>query len=114
MILIPLLPLLWAVATRAWQIGLINSFAGVIWGAFSLASFNYSLELMPVNQIPIYTAIYQVVVALSLALGALVGSAIVARWGFVAVMIASAAFRWLATGMFAKLIPGRDQSIISN
>ena len=90
---------------------MINTFAGVVWGAFNLASFNLLLELMPTNQVPIYTAIYQVVVALSLALGALVGSAIVAQWGFVAVMIASAAFRWLATGMFAKMVPERNPKI---
>jgi MFS family permease len=111
MVLIPLLPLLWVVATKAWHIALINTFAGVVWGAFALASFNFLLELMPTNQIPIYTAIYQVVVALSLALGALVGSAIVAHWGFVAVMIASTTVRWLATVLFAKLVPDRKTQV---
>lgn len=105
MILIPLLPLAWAIATKAWHIGLTNTFAGVVWGAYNLASFNLLLETMPSNQVPIYTAIYQVVVALSLALGALVGSAIISVWGFTGVMIASAAIRWLATGLFAKMIP---------
>ncbi len=105
MILIPLLPLAWAIATKAWQIGVINTFAGIVWGAFNLASFNLLLESMPSKQVPIYTAVYQVVVALSLALGALVGSAAIAHWGFVGVMIASAAVRWVATGLFGKLIP---------
>jgi MFS family permease len=110
MILIPLLPLAWAIATKAWQIGVINTFAGIVWGAFNLASFNLLLESMPSKQVPIYTAVYQVVVALSLALGALVGSAAIARWGFVGVMIASATLRWVATGLFGKLIP-KTQSV---
>ena len=110
MILIPLLPLAWAIATKAWQIGVINTFAGVVWAAFNLASFNLLLESMPSNQVPIYTAVYQVVVALSLALGALVGSAAIAHWGFAGVMIASAAVRWVATGLFGKLIPATKPS----
>ena len=110
MILIPLLPLAWAIATKAWQIGVINTFAGIVWAAFNLASFNLLLESMPSNQVPIYTAVYQVVVALSLALGALVGSAAIAHWGFAGVMIASAAVRWVATGLFGKLIPAVKSS----
>ncbi len=105
MILIPLLPLAWAVATQAWHIALANTFAGVVWAAYNLASFNLLLESVPPNQVPVYTAVYQVVVALSLALGALLGSVVIARWGFVGVMIASAAVRWLATALFGTLIP---------
>ena len=73
-------------------------------GCFHQASFNLLLESMPSNQVPIITALYQIVVALSLALGALVGSVIVAQWGFVAVMIASAGVRWLAIGLFTRMV----------
>jgi len=104
MILIPLLPLLWVIAYRSWQIALINTLAGVVWGAFNLASFNLLLDSMPSKQVPIYVAIYQVVVALSLALGALAGSAIITRWGFVTVLGASAAVRWLATSLFGRFV----------
>jgi MFS family permease len=104
MILIPLLPLAWIIASNVWHVALINVASGVVWGAYNLASFNLLLESMPTNQVPIFTAIYQVVVALSLALGALIGSAIISHWGFVGVLLASAVLRFLATGLFGKYV----------
>jgi predicted MFS family arabinose efflux permease len=104
MCLIPILPLAWIFATQVWHIALINLFSGVFWGAFNLVSFNLLLNSVPQSQVPRYSAVYQVVVMLSLALGALVGSAVITRWGFIAVVIASSATRFIAAGLFARFV----------
>lgn len=109
MIIIPLLPVGWIWATTFWHIALLNILNGVIWAAYNLSYFNLLLEYIPSAKVPTFSAVYQVVVALSLSLGALVGSGIVERWGFTGVLVASAAIRWLAAGMFAKYVkePGK-------
>ncbi|MHC1740062.1 MAG: MFS transporter [Anaerolineaceae bacterium] len=104
MFLIPLLPVSWLLVTHAWQIVIINIFSGIFWGAFNLVAFNLLLASLPPAQVPRYTALYQIVVMVSLALGALVGSGIVSKWGFFAVVIASALIRFVAAGLFAKFV----------
>jgi len=104
MSIIPLIPLAWIPATQVWHIALINIFSGAVWGAFNLASFNLLLASMPKSLVPRYSAIYQIIVTLSLSAGALVGSLMVDHWGFVSVLIASAIFRWVAAGLFARWI----------
>jgi MFS family permease len=104
MCVIPLLPMAWVVVTSAWHVAIINIFSGVVWAAFNLASFNLMLEIIPKDQIPRYSAVYQIVVTLSLALGALIGSGIVASWGFNGVFLASGVCRFMATGLFGWLI----------
>jgi MFS family permease len=104
MCIIPLLPLAWVFSTQVWHITIINAVSGVVWGAFNLVSFNLLLATIPENQVPRFSAIYQAVVMLSLAAGALVGNAIISRWSFIGVFIASALFRYLATALFAKLV----------
>jgi MFS family permease len=104
MCLIPLLPIAWIFSTQVWQIAIINTFSGVFWGTFNLVSFNLLLSYIPSDQVPRFSAVYQIVVMLSLALGALVGSALISRWGFVSVMVASAILRFSATGLFARLV----------
>jgi len=104
MCLIPSLPLAWIFVTQVWHVVIINAVCGVIWGAFNLVSFNLLLALIPHNQVSRYSAVYQIVNMLALALGALAGSAIITRWGFIAVMLTSAFFRILGAGLFAKFI----------
>jgi MFS family permease len=104
MCLIPLLPLAWIFVTQVWQVAIINTFSGVFWGTFNLVSFNLLLSMVPKNQVPRFSAVYQIVVMLSMAIGALVGSAIIVRWGFISVMLASAFFRLASAGLFAKIV----------
>jgi predicted MFS family arabinose efflux permease len=104
MIVIPLLPVGWIWATTVWHIALLNILNGVIWAAYNLSYFNLLLEFMPSDKVPMLSAVYQVVVALSLALGALVGSGIVALWGFTGVLVASAAIRWISAGLFGRFV----------
>jgi MFS family permease len=108
MLLIPLLPLGWIFATKVWHIALLNVFNGFFWGAYNLASFNLLLEFMPSDKVPLFSAVYQVLVALSLALGALAGSGVVAHWGFIGVLVVTIIIRWLAAGLFSRLVPAQN------
>jgi MFS family permease len=109
---IPALPLAWIFATQVWHILIINTFSGIMWGAFNLASFNLLLVSIPKNQVPRYSAVYQIVVTLSLAAGALVGSALIIKWGFIAVCLGSALFRIIATVLFAKVVHEPQQNLL--
>jgi len=91
MVLIPLIPLAWVFVTRPWQATVINVFNGFFWAAFNLASFNLMLESFPEDQVPRSSAVYQIIVTLSLSLGALIGSGIITRWGFIDCL-------WVTTG----------------
>lgn len=104
MALIPLLPLGWTIASQVWHIVLINLAGGVLWGAFNLAQFTLLLNSMPKDQIPRFSAIYQIIVTLSLSAGALAGSFVIKRWGFIAIFLLSAMLRWVAAGLFAKFV----------
>ena len=102
--LIPLLPGMWYFATNVWHIALINTFGGIIWAAFNLTSFNLMLNSIPKNQVPRYSALYQIMVTLSLAFGALLGSSLIPSWGFHGLLIASMVIRILAATLFAIMV----------
>lgn len=104
MLLIPILPICWVFVTAAWQIIFVNLLGGILWGAFSLASFNYLLDLFPNNLRARYSALYQIVVTLSLAIGAALGSAIITPLGFKVVFVVSSIGRFIAGLLFAGLV----------
>ena len=104
MFLIPLLPLAWILVQNLWHVIILNAFSGLLWGAFNLATFNLLLAFIPKTQVPRYSAVFQILVTLSLALGAFVGSFVVTQWGFFAVFIASGIGRYIAAGLFAWLV----------
>lgn len=114
MIFIPVLPMAWLFVTAAWQVAVINTFSGVLWGVFNLVSFNLLLASVPTDQVPRYTAIYQVVVLIAIALGSAVGSGLFEFWGFTIVLIASTVIRVLAAVIFARFVhePGQSQSSV--
>jgi predicted MFS family arabinose efflux permease len=102
--LIPLLPLAWIFASQVWHVALINAFSGITWGAYNLVSFNLLLATIPHGQVPRYSAVYQIVIMLAMAVGAAVGSALIAKWGFIAVLIGSAVVRYSAAILFGKYV----------
>ena len=104
--LIPLLPLGWTLANQVWHIVLINLVGGILWGAFNLAQFYLLLNSMPKDQLPRFSALYQIIVTLSLSLGALTGSFVIKHWGFIAILLLSALLRWVAVGFFARFVRG--------
>lgn len=104
MFLIPLLPLLWIFVRTPWHVALVNAAGGVMWAACNLTSFNLMLNSIPKNQVPRYSALYQIMVTLSLALGALLGSALITSLGFVTLLILSMITRFLGAVLFAWLV----------
>ncbi len=58
MLLIPVLPILWMFARELWHVLVINALAGVFWGAFELASFNFLLVFMPEQRRARFSAIF--------------------------------------------------------
>ena len=101
---IPILPILWAFTTQSWQVIPINLLSGVLWGAYGLASFNLLLEITPNEGRARYSAIYQMLVTLALAGGALVGGWMVTKWGYTAIFVTSAVGRLIAALLFARFV----------
>jgi MFS family permease len=104
MIFIPIVPALWAFSTAMWQIYLIEILAGILWGAFNLAAFNFLLSLIPEDQRARYSALYQITVTLALAMGAALGSWVITLWGYRGVFLFSAIGRFIAALFFARYV----------
>ncbi|PWH13933.1 MAG: hypothetical protein DDG60_09490 [Anaerolineae bacterium] len=105
MFLVPILPILWLFAGQLWHVLVINSLAGLFWGAFELASFNFLLVFMPENRRARYSAIFQVVMTIALALGAALGSALIeSAWGYELIFILSSIGRFAAAFLFWALL----------
>jgi predicted MFS family arabinose efflux permease len=103
-LLIPIMPFCWLLVHNSWQIIPINLFSGALWGVYGLASFNLMLELIPVTQRARYSAIYQLVIMISLALGAAVGGVMLTNWGFSTIFIGSGIGRFAGAILFAWLV----------
>ncbi len=103
--LIPVLPLIWGLWIHTtWQVIVIQFVAGVFWGAYNLVSFNILLNQTPQEQRARFSALYQIVVTLSLAGGAALGSYLISVIQFKGIAITSAIGRWLAGILFLILV----------
>jgi predicted MFS family arabinose efflux permease len=103
--LIPVLPLLWGVwVQHYWQVILIQILGGLLWGGFNLVSFNNLLMQTPTEQRARFSAYYQIVVTLSLAAGAALGSFLIPRIDFMGVTLASTVLRWVAALLFVLIV----------
>ena len=103
--LIPLVPLVWGLwAKQTWQILLIECLSGVLWGAYNLVSFNILLTQTPSEQRARFSAVYQIVVTLSLAGGAALGSLLFSSIAFKGVAVLSAIGRWISGLLFLILV----------
>jgi len=102
---IPFVPLVWGLwARQYWQVILIEAISGLFWGAYNLVNFNTLLTHTPVKQRARFSAFYQIVVTLSLAGGAALGSILIAKIDFPGVAVTSAIGRWLAAVFFLLLV----------
>lgn len=106
-LLIPIVPLLWVFIDAAWYVIPINLLSGALWGAYSLASFNYLLQIVPPERMARFSALFQIIVTVSLALGAALGSLVVAQWNIQTTFLLSAIGRLLAALLFVWLIRAR-------
>jgi MFS family permease len=104
-LLIPILPLSWLLVTSPWHIVPINILSGILWGAFNLAAFNYLLVVTPEEQRARYSALYQLIITVSLAAGAAVGSIIISSsWAYDGVFLGSGIGRFMAAVLFARFV----------
>lgn len=94
----------WLFVNAAWQVIIINLLGGVLWEAFSLASLNYLLSSFPEEQRARYSALYQMVVTLTFAGGATLGSLVISQLGIKGVFLVSAIGRNIASLTFARFV----------
>jgi MFS family permease len=106
---IPFIPLVWAFTTLPVQGVLINIPAGLIWGGFNLAAFNFLLVLAPSAKRARYTALYQIAVALSAAAGAALGGVVVTHFGYPPIFIISTIGRFVGIIIFARFVHQRTE-----
>ncbi len=104
MLLIPIMPVAWVFFRSPWHAAPLNFASGILWTAHGLASFNFLLDLTPEGQRARYSALFQIVVTVSLAIGAAVGGVIVTKWGYSAVFIGSGVGRMTAALLFARFV----------
>jgi MFS family permease len=102
-LLIPLLPMAWALTTAPWQVGIINTFSGFLWAGYSLSNFNLLLELTPDEQRPRAVALYQTAVFGSAVIGPLLGGYLADTIGFRFIFVLSGAGRFLGMLLFLWL-----------
>jgi MFS family permease len=114
-LLIPLLPLAWAIITSPWQVGIINTFSGFLWAGYSLSNFNLLLELTPDEQRPRAVALFQTAVFGSAVIGPLLGGYLADAIGFRFIFVLSGAGRFLGIALFLWLTirPRRGLKVIS-
>lgn len=103
-LLIPIAPLVWAIATSPWYIVPVNTVNGFLWAGYNLATFNFLLVITPKEQRARYSALYQIIITLALAGGAAVGGLIATRWGYTPIFILTSAGRFAAALLFARFV----------
>jgi len=103
-LLIPIAPLVWAIATSPWYIVLVNSVNGFLWAGYNLATFNFLLVLTPNEHRARYSALYQIIITVALAVGAAVGGLIATHWGYTLIFILTSAGRFAAALLFARFV----------
>ncbi|MFN8476109.1 MAG: MFS transporter [Anaerolineae bacterium] len=109
-LVIPALPVMWAVISAPWQVGIINGIGGFMWAGYNLAQFNLLLALTPAKGRERFTAVYQTAVFLPAFFAPLIGAWLADMLGFRLVFIMSGAGRLLATLLFIYLISARSRA----
>ncbi len=103
-LVIPFLPVLWAIITAPWQVGIINSLGGFMWAGYNLAQFNLLLALTPAKGRERFAAVYQTAVFLPAFFAPLIGAWLADMLGFRLVFLVSGAGRLIATLLFIYLV----------
>jgi MFS family permease len=103
-LLIPVLPLAWAFVPSPWWVLAINLPSGALWAGFSMCVLNLLMQISPGPERARFTAVHQIVVAVSLALGSAVGGWVVTAFGYKAVFVLSAVGRFAAALIFARFV----------
>lgn len=72
-IMIPLLPLLWAVSANFWYLLFIQAISGLSWAGFTLSASNFLYDLIARDKRATYLAIHSVLASLGIFAGAMLG-----------------------------------------
>jgi len=111
--IIPILPFLWLLTSEPWHVYPINMLGGAIWAGYGIGSFNFLLSVSPAEQRARYTAIYQIAVASSVALGAALGGLISSYMALTILFVISGIGRFAAAGIFARYVhPPEEEQVI--
>ncbi|MCD6289683.1 MAG: MFS transporter [Anaerolineae bacterium] len=103
-LLIPTIPWAWALVTAVWQVVFLNAIAGVLWGAYNLATFRMLMTLTPGPDRHRMATIYQAFIYFGACAGPLIGGMLADRMGFKPVFLLSGAGRLLAALLLWILI----------
>ncbi len=103
-LLIPIVPWAWMFVKEPWQVFPIKYNEWNLWAGYSLASFNFFLSITPEEQRARYSALYQVIVTIALAVGAILGSYLVTRWGYIIIFACSGAGRLISAILFTRFV----------
>jgi MFS family permease len=117
-LLIPALPLAWVFITAAWQVAIINTFGGLLWAGYNLASFTLLLTLTPQDQRPRAVALYQTAVFTSAVAGPMLGGFLADAVSFKLIfalsgigrLLGTLLFVWFAARPFQKLMAQQPSS----
>jgi len=102
--LIPFLPWMWIFTSQPWHAIPVNAFGGLVWAGFNLAAFNFLLSMAPSDQLPRYSAMLQIAVSISVAIGATLGGWIATQWGYHAVFLVSGIGRLVGILIFIRFV----------
>ncbi|MGD0727244.1 MAG: MFS transporter [Spirochaetia bacterium] len=108
--LIPIFPLLWALARAPLHVYLINVGSGFLWAGYNLASFNILLEMSPAEDRESAVGLYQSAVAASAVLGPLLGGYLAGAVGFKVVFALSGVGRLAGTSLFLAMARQRKKT----
>lgn len=99
--------------SEPWHVYPINMLGGAIWAGYGIGSFNFLLSVSPAEQRARYTAIYQIAVADSAALGAALGGLISSYMVLTILFVISGIRRFAAAGIFARYVhPPEEEQVI--
>ncbi|MBE7518213.1 MAG: MFS transporter [Thermoflexaceae bacterium] len=100
LLVLPTLPLMWAMIDAPWMVLAPNIAGGFIWAAFNLANFQLLLEVTPEDQREEYVAVFHMSVFAALFVAPFLGSLIVAEWGYRTAFVISGLGRLCSTALF--------------
>jgi MFS family permease len=103
-LLIPIVPVGWALTRSPWHVVPVELMAGFVWAGYGLASFNFLLELTPEDRRSRFTALYQIAVTVALAAGNALGGVFVTQWGYRLIFVMSGVGRLISALLFAYLV----------
>jgi MFS family permease len=109
--LIPIFPVLWALARAPGHVYLLNVGSGFLWAGYNLASFNILLEMSPTEDREAAVGLYQSVVAASAVLGPLLGGYLAGTAGYQVVFVLSGVGRLAGTILFLAMARQRKKTL---